>query len=275
MKRRLLGIVGALLMAGFGTVLVVLFIQDAEARAVAGEERVDVVLVAEPIPAGTPAELVAASVRIESVPVKVRAEEAIVDLAILDGLVTAVELLPGEQILRSRFVEPDLLSRARIDTPPGTVEVTVSLTPQRAVGGALFPGDEVVFFASFEPFELGGAPVSQTPEGDPLVEIDGILVPADTKTPNATHLVLEKVLVTNVQVEELAIVEEDAELAERRALAPSGNLLISLAVPPSEAERIVFTAEHGTVWLGRQTGEIDLSDTEVWTRGSIYDGGES
>ena len=86
---------------------------------------------------------------------------------------------------------------------------------------------------------------------------------------------LEKVLVTNVQVEELAIVEEDAELAERRALAPSGNLLISLAVPPSEAERIVFTAEHGTVWLGRQTGEIDLSDTEVWTRGSIYDGGES
>ena len=53
------------------------------------------------------------------------------------------------------------------------------------------------------------------------------------------------------------------------------SLQLARLAQESEAERIVFTAEHGTVWLGRQTGEIDLSDTEVWTRGSIYDGGES
>lgn len=272
MKRRLLGIVGALCMAGCGTVLVVLFIQDAEARAVAGEERVDVIVVTEPVAAGTPAEVVAASVRVESVPVKVRADQAVADLATLDGLVAAVELLPGEQVLRSRFVEPDLLSRARIDVPPGTIEVTVSLAPQRAVGGTLFPGDEVVFFASFEPFELGGAPVSETPDGEPLVEIDGILVPADTRTPNASHLLLEELLVTNVQVEELLVVDDEAEFADRRALAPSGNLLISLAVSPADAERIVFTAEHGLVWLARQPGDIDLDGTEVVTRGSIFSG---
>jgi len=267
MKRKMMGIVGALL----GTVLLVLFIRDAEARAVAGEERVDVLVVTETISAGTPAELVAESVKVESIPAKVRALDAVVDLVLLDGMVVAVDLHPGEQLISTRFVQPDLLTRTRVTVPEGTVEVTLSLDPHRAVGGALFPGDEVVVFSSFEPFEIGGAPVSQTPEGEPLVEVDGILVPADTKTPNATSLILQQVLVTNVQVEEIPVIEEGTEeQAERRGLAPSGKLLISLAVSPADAERLVFTAEHGSVWLGRQPGDINLRDTEIQTRGRIY-----
>ncbi|MCP3937733.1 MAG: hypothetical protein GY708_20470, partial [Actinomycetia bacterium] len=136
------------------------------------------------------------------------------------------------------------------------------------------PGDTVAVIASFEPFDLGGAPVGETPDGDPLVEIDGILVPADTKTPNSTHLVLEGVLVTNVQIEELPIVtEENDEAIERRGLAPSGNLLISVALDPEDAERLVFGIEHGTLWLGRQPGDINTRGTEIQTRGSIYGNG--
>ncbi|MCP3936552.1 MAG: hypothetical protein GY708_14395 [Actinomycetia bacterium] len=271
MKRRMMGIVAALAMAGFGTVLLVFFVRDAEARAVAGEERVDVMVVIEPIAVGSEGSLIATSVQIESVPVKVRPEDAVADLAELEGLVAAVALVPGEQVLMSRFVEPDLLTRTRVEVPEGTIEVTVALDPQRAVGGTLYPGDTVAVIASFEPFDLGGAPVGETPDGDPLVEIDGILVPADTKTPNSTHLVLEGVLVTNVQIEELPVVtEENDEAIERRGLAPSGNLLISVALDPADAERLVFGIEHGRLWLGRQAGDINTHGTDIQPRGSIY-----
>jgi len=273
MKRRAVGIFAALAMAGFGTFLLVLFVRDAEGRAVAGELRVEVLVVQEPINAGMPVELIGDRVALEEVPAKVKTEGALETLEELSGLVTSVELLPGEQLLVGRFVEPDVLTRTRIPVPEGAIEVTVSLDPARAVGGTLFPGDEVVVFASFEPFEIGGAPVGETPEGDPLVEIDGILVPIDTKTPNATRIVLEEILVTNVQVEELPVVEEGVDGAppSQRALAPSGKLLISVAVQPEDAERLIFTAEHGFVWLGRQTTDISLRDTQVQTRGRIYE----
>lgn len=273
MKRKAVGLLAALAMAVFGTFLLVLFVRDAEGRAVAGELRVDVLVVQEAIPAGTPVELIEDKVALEQVPAKVKTDGALEELTDLSGLLTAVDLLPGEQVLAARFVEPDLLTRTRVAMPEGLVEVTISLDPARAVGGTLFPGERVVVFSSFEPFEIGGAPVGETPEGDPLVEIDGILVPIDTKTPNATRIILEEILVTNVQVEELPVVEEaDGEVtASRRALAPSGNLLISVAIEPADAERLVFTAEHGTVWLGRQTTDIDLSDTQLQTRGRIYE----
>jgi pilus assembly protein CpaB len=274
MKRRAIGIFAALAMAGFGTFLLVLFVRDAEGRAVAGELRSTVLVVQEPIPAGTPVELIGDSVALEEIPAKVKTDGALEDLSELEGLLTSVELLPGEQVLEARFVEPDVLTRTRIEIPDGTLEVTLSLDPARAVGGTLFPGDEVAVFASFDPFELGGAPVGETPEGDPLVEIDGILVPADTKTPNSTHIVLEGVLVTNVQVEELPVVAESVDGApvSRRALAPSGNLLISVALSAEDAERVIFGAEHGQLWFARQTSDIDIRDTQVLTRGRIYEG---
>lgn len=275
MKRRAVGILAALAMAGFGTFLLVLFVRDAEGRAVAGELRVEVLVVQEEIPVGTPADLLEGKVALEEVPAKVKTDGALEDLTDLEGLVTGVALLPGEQLLLGRFVEPDLLTRTRVAMPAGTVEVTLSLDPARAVGGTLFPGEQVVVFSSFEPFEIGGAPVGETPDGEPLVEIDGILVPIDTKTPNATRIILEEILVTNVQVEELPVAEtgaEDVPGVTTRALAPSGNLLVSMAVRPEDAERLIFTAEHGTVWLGRQTSDIDLSDTQLQTRGRIYEG---
>ena len=274
MKRRLIGILAAVAMAGFGTFLLVIFVRDAEGRAVAGELRVEVLVVQTEIAAGTPSELIGDSVALEQVPAKIRTEGALIDLADVEGLLTSVALLPGEQILAGRFVAPDLLTRTRLEVPEGMIEVAVSLDPARAVGGTLFPGDAVAVFASFEPFALGGAPVGETPEGEPLVEIDGILVPADTKTPNSTHLVLERVLITNVQVEELPVVSEDEDgtAVAKRGLAPSGNLLISIALTPEDAERLVFGIEHGSIWLARQTSDIDVDDTQVQTRARIYEG---
>ena len=91
----------------------------------------------------------------------------------------------------------------------------------------------------------------------------------------STDALIEDVLVTNVQLEEIPVIEENEDgtlsTPERRALAPSGNLLISVALHPEDAERLVFGIEHGTIWLGRQTTDIDVRQSEIQTRGSIYE----
>ena len=276
MKKRVIGFIAALVLALVGTTLLVAYVKGAEDRALAGETIVEVYVAQSRIDQGTPGEDIEDMVLLERIPTKVQVEGAVAALEDIVGLVAAVDLLPGEQITLDRFVARTSLSRyARAqDAPPGYLEMTMSLSPERFVGGSVNPGDTVAIVASFDPFELGGAPVGETPEGDPLVEIDGILVPADTKTPNSTHIVLEGVLVTNVQVEELPVVEESVDGApvSRRALAPSGNLLISVALSAEDAERVIFGAEHGQLWFARQTSDIDIRDTQVLTRGRIYEG---
>ena len=276
MKRRVIGVFLALVMALGGTVLVASFVKSAEARALAGEELVDVLVVQDSVAAGLTTEEVELLVAIEQVPLKVRADDALTDLTAVEGLVTQISLNPGEQVTATRFVAPDLLTRTRVAVPPGMIEVTVSLAPERAVGGALLPGDSVAVFSSFDPFEIG-APPSLDPNVPETVIVDGIRLAGDAKTPNSTRLVLDGVLVTNVQLEELVPEPDpdDSGSGRIRTPAPTGNLLITLALDPVQAERIVFSAEHGSVWLAAQYSELDLGGTRVITRGRIYGNDEA
>jgi pilus assembly protein CpaB len=271
-KRRLAGIIAAIVMALVGTTLVASFVKNAEARVLAGEELVEVLVVVDEVAAGTDASAVEELVRTELVPVKVRAQNALHDLTEVEGLVTEIRLEPGEQLVSTRFVEPDLLTAARFAVPDGLLEVTLALDPQRAVGGTLLPGDSVAVALSFEPFDIG-APPGADPEVPETVIVDGTRLVGDAKTPNSTGLILNGVLVTNVQLEELPAIEVGESRVEgrQRAIAPTGNLLITLAVSPANVARLVFGAEHGNVWLAAQRGDVDLSDIEIQTRTRIYE----
>lgn len=246
MNRRIVGIVAAVLFAAVGTVLLVSFVRGAEQRALAGEEVVEVLVVAEPIERGTPVEQLADRVRTERVPAKVRADGGLEDLERLDGQVTAVALLPGEQVVASRFATPAQLEQDRdVDVPDGLQEVTVALEPERAVGGRLRPGDLVGAVASFAP---------------------------DVMT-YSSSFVLDQLLVTEVQVDQQAAAPAptgDDETDDGPRTAPSGKLLITLAVDTAAAERLVFAAEHGTVWLTAQDEDTDTDGSEVRDAEGIY-----
>jgi len=154
--------------------------------------------------------------------------------------------------------------------------VTVSLSPERAVGGELRPGEEVVVFASFQPFPLNAVEPSELdPDEIPVFYPTGTgeddTDQAGLRTPSTTKIILHRVLVTNVQAEELPPEPtEEQQSADVPDLAPTGNLLITLALSPVDAERLVFTAEHGTIWLAREGADADQSDTEVQTRETVY-----
>jgi pilus assembly protein CpaB len=265
--------------------LLVGYVRGAEERALAGEELVPVLVADQPIEKGASSEALIAAVRIEQVPTKVRADDAVSDLSQIDGLAAAVDLVPGEQLLQSRFIQPQALEASRrVEAPPGLLEVTFSLNPERAVGGQLTPGDLVVVFASFDPFEANaieygedgiiGAGEALDPDGDGITLLgttDGEEGTGSLRTPNTTKLILHKILVTNVQVEQLPRQpEEGTDPATVPDLAPTGNLLITLAMAPEDAQRVVFTAEHGFVWLGSEDETAPEPGTDVENRATVY-----
>src|SRR4051812_10220226 len=106
----------------------------------AGMSTVPVLVVAQPVPAGTRGEDLATLVRTEQLPAKVAVAGRVTDLAALAGEVATVDLQPGEQLLAGRFAAPgSLQSPGTVAVPPGAEEISVLLDPQRAIGGRAAP----------------------------------------------------------------------------------------------------------------------------------------
>lgn len=266
MNRRTAGIVAAVVLALVGTVLLAGYVNTAEQRALSGEDLIEVYVVTTPIPNGTPAEEIEAMVTVEQVPIKVRAQGAVDSLPSLAGMVAAVDLLPGEQLVGSRFqARTELSDRAvGLDIPEDLVEITVELEPQRALGGLLTPGERVMVTASFEPFELTRTLLDV--DGQPVPVPGAVAADVEGAAPNETDVLLRKVLVTAIQ--EPVGRAEDSE-SDRLTTAPGTTIFVTLAVTPVDATRVVFAAEFGTLWLSSERDSVPEDNVPGQTRGSV------
>lgn len=281
MNKRWMGVIASVALALVGAFLLVNYVQGADERALEGEETIEVLVVNEPIARGTAVEELESKVEIVLVPAKLQTPGSVGDLATLQGSYTAVDLVPGEQLLASRFVTADdLAALDQYPLPDGLLEITLSLSPERALGGALRPGDEVAVIASFAPFDLAAEETVSVQTEVPTDGADGTETETisltetrtvDSRTVSSTHLIIHMAIVTNIQVERLPTTT-DAETAEQSGvdLAPTGNLLVSLAMAPEDVERTVFTAEFGTVWLALETETAAGNPTQIQTRGTVY-----
>ncbi|SDO22128.1 Flp pilus assembly protein CpaB [Geodermatophilus sp. DSM 45219] len=239
MRRRLLAVLAALLLAATGAVVLLAYVRGADARALAGVQTVAVLVVDQPVAEGTPGEDLAGLVRTEQVPVKAAVPGGVTDLDALAGQVATVDLQPGEQLLAARFAAPDDLGVPGTVAPPeGASEVSILLEPQRAVGGRLAAGDTVGVHVSLE---------------------------------GQTHVVLNRVLVTQVQGAPAPAEGEGTETASSGGAAPTNSLMVTLGLRPEQTEAVVFGMEHGTVWLSLEPEGVDLEGTEVLTPGNIYE----
>jgi pilus assembly protein CpaB len=240
LRRRLLAALAALVLAALGAVVLLAYVRGADARALAGVQTVDVLVVDRPVPEGTPGEELAEVVRTERLPARAAVPGAVTDLDELAGRVATVDLQPGEQLLAARFAAPEDLSVPGTVAPPeGAAEVSLLLEPQRAVGGRLAAGDTVGVHLS----------------------LDG-----------QTDVVLSRVLVTQVQGAPVAVADGEAtDTASSGGAAPSASLMVTLGLRPEAAEAVVFGMEHGTVWLSLEPEGVDTSGTEVLTPANVYD----
>ncbi|ORL11323.1 pilus assembly protein CpaB [Prescottella equi] len=237
MRSRLVAATLALILAVGGTLALVAYVRGADARALAGTRTVDVLVATQTIPRNTPAHALVGMVAVKKLPEMAVLPDRVTSLDQLSGRVALIDLLAGEQLVSARFADPATAhSQEQGGLPGGMQEVTVLLEPQRALGGHLAPGDTVGVFMSFSP---------------PIKNYE-------------THLRLQKVKVTRVQG---AVTAGDEKVSEADKLAsspaPTESLLVSLAVDVPMAERVLFAAEHGKIWLSNEPMSANESGATV------------
>lgn len=208
-SRRTLIMLAAVTLAAAAAGTTFLYMRGLERAAFGGAELVEVFVVVKDVPKGTPGETAIAqeAVAADSAPRKYRPGNALTTLDSIKGRVALVDLKVDTILTDGHFVEP----RAAQVTfsqriPAGNVAITVSVDQVRGVAGLLVPGDKV-----------------------------NILVNDGTA---------QRVLFQNVLV--IAIGTTAAPQAgETEAVTNPGSGLITFAVPPEAASRIVLASQQG------------------------------
>lgn len=236
MRRRVVAAVTALLLAAVGGILLLGYVGAADQRAMADLEPVAVLVATATIPEGASGDDLSASVELRRLPGVAVAPGTTADLAALRGLVATTAVQPGEQLLLSRFADPAVLAAAEgVVVPEGLQQVSVQLEPERALNGTLAAGATVGVFLSTK---------------------------GETET---TQLALHQVLVTAVQGGAVAAAEGDDAPAQ-----PTEGVTVTLALDARSASRVVFAAEHGSIWLSSEPADAPTDQTPVTTEESLY-----
>ncbi|HAM43898.1 MAG TPA: hypothetical protein DCM67_02585 [Propionibacteriaceae bacterium] len=150
MQRRLIAAILAVVLAGIGALLLFNYVSNADTRAMANQQPVDVLVVTTTVPAGTLGSALGPFVTTKQIPKVALAPGALTSLEEVQNLATIVELLPGEQLMQSRFGEPGTGANGDIKIPENMEVVTISLEDQRIVGTRLAAGSRVSAYVTFD-----------------------------------------------------------------------------------------------------------------------------
>lgn len=244
MKTRLLGGIAALVLVIVGSFMLINYVSDADRRAQAELVPTDVVVVKQSVPAGTKSEDLGAFVELKSVPGGTLAPDAVSSLSAVTGLVTSVELEPGEQLLSSRLVNPtELITPGSVPVPEGLQEVTVLLPPEAVVGGNLRAGDLVGIYVTI----AGGNP--------------------DAPEAVATQPIFDQVLVTSIQQAPPA---ETTSTPEGTSAVPGGAAFVTFARNSVDASKIIHSAGNGTIWLTKQSPTTPASERTAVSTNRVF-----
>jgi pilus assembly protein CpaB len=274
-KRRMIGIVAAMLLAFIGTVALVGYMRAAKDKAVAQEALVDVYIVDKLVPKGAEPGTIKSSVSLEQVPTRLKQSGAITNLDAVGANVAATDLQPGDQLLAARLIPKDQVSEDVKDK----VQISTRLAAERAISGSLQKGDLVGVYLSFDPFSLDEAGQSSgtTPTTGPAVLAVGINTTSTTtdpqkKSPNISRLEFQHVLVTNVQTTNTPVntTAKDSKDSNGVEQVTGSEYVVTLALSPEQSERFVFANEFGHIWLSKDPASVSDDGTRLVTLGNVY-----
>lgn len=226
MRKKLVALISAVVLAIIGVIALVSYAQGADDRAFADAKLVEVLIVKSEIPAGTPATRITTAVALKKVPAGIRAEGSLTSLDAVRTLSTNVDLKPGEQVLKARFGSVTGKGKSSA-LPAGMQEVSIALSAPRIPTGSLKAGDRVGVVVSYVKKDNDGG---------------------------YTNVVKNDVLVTRVSTSVVS------KVGAEEAGVPS---LVTLAVFPMDAEKIVNAAEFGKVWLTLQNPQTDTGGSKL------------
>lgn len=261
MRRRILTVALAILLAVLGTAGVLAYVHQADTRALAGQKAVSVLVATEQIPSGTTASaaLQGGMLTKQNLPAASVPADAIHSITPgLANLVMSTTVRSGQLLLVPMLV-PATEAVGGLAIPTGMVAVTIQLCLPEVVAGNIQPGSEV---AVFDTYSASGALTAQP-------NCDG---PHQQQDFGAAHtrIVLPKVLVLSVGGSTAGTGSSSttstafSQSSSNSASSTSSTVLVTLAVFQDNAERLIQLAEAGLPYLALlSNSSVTKPDTSV------------
>jgi pilus assembly protein CpaB len=251
LTRRILTIALAIVLAIIGTGAVLIYVKQADSRAIAGQKAVSVLVAAQRIPVGTSAtnalrDGLLSSQRLPAASVPADAVRSLTP-GIAD-LVVDADVPAGELLLRPMLVT-SAQATAGIAIPPGLVAVTVELCMPEAVAGYVRPGSQVAVFDTFAPNAGTGTLTAQP----------NCTGPHQQQEFGSAHtrIVLPKVLVISIGTANSPVANSpltaSTAFTQSTSAATQNTVLVTMAVDQNDAERLINLTETGLPYLALLT----------------------
>lgn len=244
MKSRGLVVVLALILATIATAGVFLYSRGVKQEAIAGGDLRDVIVSKVDIAANTDLDRLLSEGRFEiiQVPISAVVAGAVTDLSQLRGRTTSAYVFAGEQIPESR-IQGGLIPGGVLGIPEGHQAISVALGGPRAIAGALAGGDRITIYATFEDVSLlllDKNFLKKATDPSQLADLNQADVP-----------VFDTTIVLAPEVEVLRVTQPIS--ADGTVTTPDtatgGEITLTLAFLPDEAQQFVFALEKGRVYL--------------------------
>jgi pilus assembly protein CpaB len=228
MQSRVLAILVAVVLALVATAALVVYVNGADRRAISGQQPRRVWVAVRTIAVGTSGQTAQNTglIKLEEVPARNVVPGAVVALSQIQNRKAAVDIVAGEQLLLKRWVGAEEVTGKRLLPIPSehqAVSIGVDLT--RQVAGFVTPGDNVSLVVSI------AAPAGGSGEAE------------------RSRFLLKKVQVLAVGATALANASAQGGGRVNQGKGGANLTAVTLAVPDDKVERVVFAAEHGSIYL--------------------------
>jgi pilus assembly protein CpaB len=226
MHSRVLAILIAVVLAMVATAAMVVYVNGADRRALAGQQPTRVFVAEKLIPIGMSGEDAqnGTYIRETTVPLKNALKGRVLSREQLRNRYAAVDIVPGEQLLLERWVgAQDVGGKRLLPIPEGHQAVSIGVDVVRQVAGFVTPGDRVNVAVTMPEGGAGG---------------------------DKTQYVLQNVQVLAVGA--TALTRTSAQANGGRVNQGKGSqtlTAVTLAVADGQVRKVVFAAEKGSIYL--------------------------
>jgi len=253
MGRRVLVVLAAVVVALIGVVAVVVYAQGADARAVADQQPQTVYIAKQLVPAGTTAAEAVATGLI--VPTQVAAKGLPLGaLSTVDDatgkLLAMTDIAPGEFVVASRFGTTPLGQKA-IQVPDGQIAVSLALSDPARVGAFVSPGSHIVIYDTYVP------PVAAAGTTAPAAGAAAI---------KQTRVLLDDVLVIAMGTTTLT----PPAATEGQAQPAAAGALVTVALPPALAAKLVHGIQTGTLYAGLRGTDTKADLAQIVSDATLF-----
>ncbi|MEU4194822.1 RcpC/CpaB family pilus assembly protein [Kribbella sp. NPDC026611] len=242
MKRRVLTIVLAVALAVLGTFAVLVYVNKADARAVAGQQAVTVLVAGKAIPQGTPVHEAKASLHQETLPASSVSTDALTEItAAQEDLVTTAAVSPGQLLLKSMLVSAEQATGG-LTIPDGKVAVTFTLCSAELVAGNVHVGSDVAVFGTVVVGSNGEVSAQPNCTGQHKQQLG--------KGIGNTRVAVPKVRVVALGPAAKPEDEKATNSSFSQNSSPQNDLtLVTVAVGQDDAERLILLTQTGLPYL--------------------------